>query len=80
MRWPKPEELRQWTPHDQKIFKEWRRAVFALYGVIIGVLVFGALLAHRQNPNLERDGVIASHGQKSLQQTNVPLSVMQKNH
>jgi hypothetical protein len=75
MRWPKPGELRRCTPDDQQVLKKWRRAFFTFYG-IIGVLVFGAILAFHHNPNAERDGVVASRG-RVLQQTIEPSFINQ---
>ena len=75
MRWPKPGELRRWTPDDQQVLKKWRRAFFTFYG-IIGVLVFGAILALHHNPNAERDGVVASRG-RVVQQTIEPSFINQ---
>ena len=71
MRWPKPDELRRWTPDDQLVFRKWRRAVVVFYCAVVGSLAVGATLAlHETGRNLP--DVMAAHRQAPLS-TGAPL-------
>jgi hypothetical protein len=73
MRWPKPDELRQWTAEDQIVLRKWRRAVFTFYGVVIGLLIFATTSTMRHNERVEPGSVTAFTGQ-----TNAALPVMHR--
>jgi hypothetical protein len=75
MRWPKPNELRQWTAEDQIVLRKWRRAVFTFYGVVFGLLFFAATSAMRHNERVQPDSVTTFTGQ-----TNAALPVMHRSH
>jgi hypothetical protein len=75
MRWPKPNELRQWTAEDQIVLRKWRRAVVTFYGVVIGLLIFAATSATRHNERVQPDSVRAFTGQ-----TSAALPVMHRSH
>jgi hypothetical protein len=55
MRWPKPDELLQWTAEDQIVLRKWRLAVFTFYGVVIGLLIFAATSTMRHNESVQPD-------------------------
>jgi hypothetical protein len=62
MRWPNPDELRQWTAEDQIALRKWRRAVFTFYGVVIGLLIFAATSTILHNESGQPDSVTAFTG------------------
>jgi hypothetical protein len=80
MRWPKPDELRRWTAEDQIVLRKWRRAVFTFYGVVIGLLIFGATSAMRHNERVQPDSVRAFTDRTPFQPTNAALPVMHRSH
>jgi hypothetical protein len=55
MRWPKPDELQRWTPHDQVVFRKWRRGVILFYGAIFGLLAVTSTFALRHDGPASRD-------------------------
>jgi len=79
MRWPKPNELRRWTPEDQIVLRKWRRAVFTFYGVVIGLLIF-ATSTMLHNQRVEPNSVTAFSGQRPSLQMNAVLPVMHRSH
>jgi hypothetical protein len=80
MRWPKPNELQQWTAEDQIVLRKWRRAVFNFYGVVFGLLIFAATSAMRHNERVQRDSVRAFKGRTPFQPTNAAFPVMHRSH
>ena len=55
MRWPKPDELRRWTPDDQLVFRKWRRVVVIFYCAVVGLLAVGSMLAVHRPDSKFRD-------------------------
>jgi hypothetical protein len=69
MRWPKPNELRRWTAEDQIVLRKWRRALFTLYGVVFGLLIFATTSAMRHNERVQPDSVRDFTGRTPIQPT-----------
>jgi hypothetical protein len=65
MRWPKPHELRRWTPGDQLVFRNWRRAVLLFYCAFVGLLAVLSMLALHQTGRDLADAM-AAHRQAPL--------------
>jgi hypothetical protein len=49
MRWPKPDDLRQWTLDDQVVFRRWRRGDILFYGVAFCLLAVLSIFARRHD-------------------------------
>ena len=72
MRWPKPDELRRWTPDDQLVFRKWRGAVVLFYSAFVGLMAVASTLAlHRTGESFPN--VVAAHRQAPLA-TGAPLN------